>query len=159
MKSVEAFEREEKLISNNRRARHDYYVIQTLEAGIMLNGSEVKSMRAGKVSLQDSYAGFKSHNDDELFLFNLHISEYTQSSYQNHEPKRPRKLLVNKKEAFKLRTQVNAKGVTLIPLSLYFSGPFVKVEIGLCKSKRKYDKRETTKKRETEREIQRKFRY
>ncbi len=159
MRASDIYEREEKTIASNRRARHDYEVVQVLEAGIMLQGTEVKSLRAGKCSLQDAYAGFKSVQEDELWLFNLHINEYEHGNRENHLPKRPRKLLVNAREARKLHTQVNEKGITLIPLSLYFSGHIVKVELGVCRSKKKFDKRESTKERETKREIDRKFKY
>jgi len=104
--------------------------------------------------LQEAYATFQG---EDLYLVNFHIAPYEHGNRENHEPKRPRKLLIHKREAFKLKSAVAEKGVTLIPLSIYFSGHLVKVEIGLCRSKKKYDKRETTKKRETEREIQRKY--
>lgn len=158
MKSTEAFERTEKIISTNRRASHDFLIMQTFEAGIALQGTEVKSLRNGKASLQDSYAAFIDKNSDELYLLNLHISPYSHGNRENHEPKRSRKLLLRQRELKKLKTSVNERGFTIIPLSLYFSGHIVKVEIALVKAKRKYDKRETTKKKETDREIRRKFR-
>jgi SsrA-binding protein len=159
MKSAETYQRKVKLIAQNRKARHDFEVLQVIETGIILQGTEVKSLRIGKCSIQDAYAWFPNQDSNELILVNLHISPYEHGNTQNHEPKRPRKLLVTQREAVKLRTAVQEKGLTLIPLSLFFSGPFVKVEIGLVKSKRKYDKREATKERETDREIRRKFRY
>ena len=146
-----------KQIASNRRAYHDYLIVRTVEAGIMLQGTEVKSLREGKCSMQDCYAAFKSHDSLELFLLNLHISPYSHGNRENHEPKRSRKLLVNRNESVKLKTAVSEKGVTLIPLSIYFSGPYIKVEIGLAKAKRKYDKRESVKERETEREIRKKY--
>ncbi|MCX8054696.1 MAG: SsrA-binding protein SmpB [Ignavibacteria bacterium] len=154
MKTVEVFNREVKTIANNRKARHDFIVLQSIECGIVLYGTEVKSLRQGKCSLQEAYATFQG---EDLYLVNFHIAPYEHGNRENHEPKRPRKLLVHKREALKLKSAVAEKGVTLIPLSIYFSGHLVKVEIGLCRSKKKYDKRETTKKRETEREIQRKY--
>ncbi len=157
MKSTEAFNRIQKTIATNRKARFEFEIIQTLECGVILQGTEVKALRTGKCSLQDAYAGFKSKLDEELYLFNLHISPYEHGNRENHEPKRMRKLLLNKKEAIKLKTAVSEKGITLIPLSVYFSGHLVKIELGLCRAKKKYDKRETTKKRESEIEIRRKF--
>jgi len=158
MKSSSTFERKEKSILQNRKARHDYEITQVIETGIVLRGTEVKSLREGKCNIQDAYAGFPNNNNNELFLMNLHISPYSHGNRENHDPKRVRKLLVTAREAVKLKTAVSEKGITLIPMSLYFSGPYVKVELGLAKAKKKYDKRETTKERETEREIQRKFR-
>ncbi|HPP38785.1 MAG TPA: SsrA-binding protein SmpB [Candidatus Kapabacteria bacterium] len=154
MKSAEILNREVKIIANNRKARHDFIVLQSIECGIVLSGTEVKSLRQSKCSLQEAYATFQG---EDLYLVNFHIAPYEHGNRENHEPKRPRKLLIHKREAFKLKSAVAEKGVTLIPLSIYFSGHLVKVEIGLCRSKKKYDKRETTKKRETEREIQRKY--
>lgn len=158
MKSTNNQDRPEKLITSNRRARHDFEILQTLEAGIVLQGTEVKSLRQGKCSIQDAYAGFPNPNSHELFLLNFHISPYEHGNRENHEPKRPRKLLVNLREANKLKSAVQEKGLTIIPLKLYFSGPFVKVEIALVRAKRKYDKREDTKKKETDKEIRKKFR-
>ncbi len=157
MKSSQNFERTEKIIAQNRKARHDFEIIQSIEAGIVLQGTEVKSLRTGKCSMQDSYAAFTQKDSLELSLLNLHISPYDHGNRENHEAKRPRRLLLTFRELKKLKTSVSEKGITLIPLSVYFSGPFVKVEIGLARSKRKYDKRESTKERETEREIRRKY--
>lgn len=154
MKTQEVLNREVKIIANNRKARHDFLVLQTIECGIVLQGTEVKSLRKGQCSLQEAYATFRG---EELYLVNFHIAPYEHGNRENHEPKRDRKLLVHKREAYKLKSAVQEKGVTLIPLSIYFSGHLVKVELGLCRAKKKYDKRETTKKRETEREIQRKY--
>ncbi len=158
MKSSAQFERTEKLIAKNRKARFDYEIVQTIEAGIILQGTEVKSLRKGKANLQDAYAAFTNKDNNELYLINLHISPYDFGNRENHDPKRKRKLLLNSRELRKLRTSIAEKGITVVPLSLYFSGAFVKVELGLAKSKRKYDKRESTKEREHDREIQRKFR-
>ena len=147
-----------KIISTNRKAFHDYFVVSTIEVGIVLQGTEVKSLRQSKCSLQDAYAGFTEPDSNDLYVINMHISPYEQGNIYNHEPKRKRKLLVKQREAVKLRTAVQEKGFTLIPLSVYFSGRFVKVEIGLVRSKKKYDKREDTKKKDAEREIRRKLR-
>lgn len=159
MKNItENSERKIRLITSNRRALHDYEVVQRLECGIVLQGTEVKSLRAGKANLQDAYAAFPDKNSNEFFILNLHISEYDFGNIANHKPKRPRKLLVSKREASKLRVAVNEKGLTLIPLSIYFSGPFVKVELGLVRAKKKYDKREDMKMKDAQLEINRKFR-
>jgi len=158
MKTANNQERPEKLITSNRRARHDFEILQTLEAGIVLQGTEVKSLRQGKCSIQEAYAGFPSPNSFELYLINFHISPYEHGNRENHEPKRPRKLLVNMREAKKLKAAVQEKGLTIIPLRLYFSGPFVKVEIAVVRAKHKYDKREASKQKETEKEIRKKYR-
>lgn len=157
MKSSVQFERKEKLIAQNRKARFDFEITQVVEAGIVLLGTEVKSLREGKANMQDSYAAFLPKDSNELYVINLHINPYSHGNRENHEPKRNRKLLLTERELKKLRTATSEKGITLIPLSIYFSGAFVKIEIGLAKSKKKYDKRESTKERETEREIRRKF--
>ena len=158
MKPEQTRKRHKKIIATNRKARYDFEIIKTIETGIVLMGTEVKSLRNGRCSLQESYAGFKSHNDTELYVFNLHINPYAHGNRENHEPKRVRKLLVHAREAIKLKTQINEKGMTLIPLSIYFFGHLVKINLGIAKAKRKYDKRETTKKRESDIEIKRKFR-
>ena len=158
MKSADALERKVKAIASNRKARHDYEIVQVYETGIILQGTEVKSLRHGKCSLLDAYATFTDKNSLELYLVNCHISPYDFGNRENHEPKRQRKLLVNRSEAIKMRNAVNEKGITLIPLSIYFSGRFVKVELGLAKAKRKYDKRETLKERDSDRDIRRTFR-
>ncbi len=158
MKSTQQFDRKEKAIMQNRRARHDYEVLQTYEAGIELRGTEVKSLRAGKCSIQEAYAGFLSSDSMELFLINFHINPYEHGTYTNHEPKRKRKLLLNGRELIKIKTAIAEKGLTIIPLSLYFSGPFVKVLLGVVRAKKKYDKREDQKKQDSEKEIKKKFR-
>ncbi|MCX7735783.1 MAG: SsrA-binding protein SmpB [Candidatus Kapabacteria bacterium] len=155
---MELKDRKKKIIASNRKARHDFEILQSIEAGIVLQGTEVKSLRAGKCSFQDAYATFPDKNSYELYLYNFHISPYEQGNRNNHEPKRPRKLLIKQREAEKLFLAVQEKGLTIIPLSLYFSGPFVKVEIALVRAKKKYDKREDLKKREATREINKKFR-
>jgi len=136
----------------NRQAYHDYFVDETFEAGIVLTGTEIKSIRAGKVNLRGAYARVK---DGEVWLEGAHIAEYEQGTYMNHEPTRPRKLLLHRREIDRLVGRVQAKGETLIPLKLYFSGNRAKVEIGLARGKKLYDKREAIKERDTKRELAR----
>ncbi len=145
-----------KIITSNRKARFEYHILQTFEAGIALVGTEVKSLRAGKANLVDSYA---TVNNGEVYLLSLHINEYEQGNINNHEPTRARKLLLNKNEIRKINSQLNEKGLTLIPLSLYFKKGKVKVELGLCKGKKLYDKRESIAKRDFERDQERKIKY
>ena len=156
---MEIKDRTIKTIARNRKLRHDFEILKTVEAGIALKGTEVKSLREGKVSLQEAYAYFPNKDNDELFLVKMHIPPYKQGNINNHDPERPRKLLLHKREAAKLRAAVQEKGLTLMPYSLYFSGRYVKVELCLVRAKKKYDKREAVKERETERNLQRKFRY
>lgn len=151
-------ERKVKVIAKNRKAFHDYTILQTIECGIVLQGTEVKSLRNAKCSLQDAYAGFPDAKNDELFVINMHIAPYDHGNIYNHEPKRMRKLLVKEREAVKLRSAVQEKGLTLIPLSIYFSGRYVKLELALVKAKKKYDKREDEKKKDADKEIRKKFR-
>jgi SsrA-binding protein len=139
----------EKLIASNKKAYHDYFVLQKLEAGIELTGTEVKSLRDGKANLKDSYVIVKG---DEAFLLATHISPYTHGNLQNHEPERTRKLLLHKREIEKLHVQLVEKGLTIVPLRLYFKGNRVKVEIAVVRGKKQYDKRETEKRREADRE-------
>ena len=139
----------EKLIASNKKAYHDYFVLQKLEAGIELTGTEVKSLRDGKANIKDSYVIFKG---GEAFLFNAHISPYSHGNLQNHEPERPRKLLLHKREIEKLHVQIVEKGLTIVPLRLYFKRSRVKVEIAVVRGKKQYDKRETEKRREADRE-------
>lgn len=142
-----------KIISDNRKARFLYEILETYEAGIELVGTEVKSIRAGKVNLADGYAFIKN---GEAWLTNVHISPYQGSSqYFNHEPKRPRKLLLHRKEISQLIGKIEQKGLTLVPLKLYFKGSWVKVSIGLGKGKKLHDKRETVKRRQDQREMSR----
>ena len=136
-------------IAENRKAFHDYHVIDTFEAGVMLLGTEVKAIREGRVNLRDSYAQVEG---GEVFLFNVNISPYSHRGYANHEPLRKRKLLLHKDEIRKLIGRTVEKGMTLVPLRLYFKKGRVKVAISLAKGKKDYDKRETIKRRETERE-------
>jgi SsrA-binding protein len=146
----------EKNITVNRKARHDYEILQTYEAGIVLTGTEVKALREGKANLVDSYANLKN---GEVWLTGAHISEYSQGNINNHEPTRTRKLLLNAKEIRKLIGKINEKGLTLIPLRLYFKNGRVKVELALAKGKKVYDKRESIAKRDFERQQQRKIKY
>ena len=141
-----------KEIAYNRKARHDYFVVETYEAGISLFGTEVKSLRAGTVNLKDSYCGIK---DGEIFAYGVHISPYEQGNIFNRDPLRPKKLLMHKREIMKLFGLVSRDGYTIIPLSLYFSGSHVKMEIGLCKGKHTYDKRDDMADRDAKREIER----
>ncbi len=139
-----------RLVAQNRRARHDYFIDENLETGVILTGTEVKSLRDGRASLQDSYAGEQA---GELFLFNAYIPEYRAANRFNHETRRPRKLLVHRRELNKLLGAVRREGVTLVPLSIYFnSRGIAKVDLGLARGKRKYDKRETEKTRDWNRE-------
>jgi len=128
-----------KVIATNRKARHDYTVIETCEAGIELRGSEVKSLRASKAQLVDAYA---SIDDGEIFLRQLHISPYDPASYDNHDPTRARRLLLHKSEIRRLKTQLDEKGLKMVPLSLYFLNGKVKVELALVRGRREYDKRQ-----------------
>jgi len=144
-----------KIVAQNRKAFHDYFIEETLEAGMVLTGTEVKSLRDAKANLMDSYVLIK---DNEVFLFNCHISPYTHGNLMNHDPVRTRKLLLHKKELVKLQAKAAQKGYSVIPLKLYFKDGRAKAEIGLAKGKRQYEKRETIKKKEADREIQRAMR-
>ncbi len=141
-----------KIIAINRKARHDYFVEDTYEAGIALFGTEVKSVRAGQVNLKDSYCTVK---DGELWAIGIHISPYEKGNIFNREPLREKKLLMHKKEILKLFNYTTRDSYTLVPLSMYFSGSNVKVEVGLCKGKKLWDKRESDAKAEAGREIER----
>src|SRR3990170_6716482 len=142
----------EQVVSTNRKAYHDYFIEETCEAGITLLGTEVKSLREGKANLKDSYALIKGN---EIFLLNCHISPYSHGNIQNHDPLRTRKLLLHRKEINKLWGKLTQKGLTLIPLKIYFNKQGkTKVEIGLCRGKRQYEKREALKEKEAKREIQ-----
>jgi len=151
----DANERTIRTILTNRKALHDYEIVQRFEAGIVLSGTEVKSIRAGKVSLTDAYATFPSKNSNELYLMGAHIQPYAFGNRENHEPTRRRKLLLKVHELERLRSQSEEKGLTIIPLAMYFSGPYVKVELGLARGKKHYDKRATLKEKELKREAQR----
>jgi len=143
-----------KIINTNRKAFRDYIILETIEAGIELKGSEVKSLRAGKINLDDSFARVDEHN--EVILYNTHISPYEEASYLNVEPTRQRKLLLHKKQIARFSAQIMQRGVTLVPLKVYFNERgFVKFELALCKGKKLYDKREGLKRRETDLEMRR----
>lgn len=136
-----------KNIAKNLVARHNYIITDTLEAGIVLTGTEIKSIRNGKVNLKDSYAGIKN---SEAYIYSMHISPYEQGNIFNKDPLRDRKLLLNKREIFRLSGLINQKGYTLVPISLYFKNNIVKLELGIGKGKKLYDKREDLKKKDSE---------
>lgn len=141
-----------KIVCQNKKAFHDYSIEETMEAGIQLLGTEVKSLRDGKANLKDSYVLVK---DSEAFLFNCHISPYSHGNIMNHDPVRTRKLLLHRKEIERLRGKIQQKGYTLLPLKIYFKASHAKVEIGLARGKKLYEKRETIKEREAKRTIER----
>jgi SsrA-binding protein len=150
-----AREQGHKIIARNRRARHDYHIEDVYEAGLVLTGTEVKSLRAGRASLVD---GFGQIAGGEVWLHNVHIPEYTQGTWTNHEPRRIRKLLMHKKEIDRLSRETAERGLTLIPLSLYFSDGRAKVELALARGKRTYDKRHELARRDAAREVDRALR-
>lgn len=143
-----------RVIAQNKKAYHDYFVDEKYEAGIALFGTEVKSIRGGAVNLKDSYCSLKN---GELFVVGMHISPYEQGNIFNREPRRDRKLLMHKREIMKLGGLVTQKGYTLVPLSLYFSGKNVKVEVGLCRGKKLYDKRDALAEKQANREMDRRM--
>jgi SsrA-binding protein len=145
-------EKGRKVVASNRKARHDYAILDTYEAGMALTGTEVKSLRAGRASLVDAFA---QERDGELYLHGMHIPEYTQGTWTNHEPRRTRKLLLNRIEIDRLVGKLKESGLTLVPLSVYFNDGWAKVEIGLAKGKKAYDKRQDLAKRDADREIAR----
>ncbi len=136
-------------------ARYRYEVLEKVQAGLVLRGSEVKSLRQGRVALSDSFARFRS---GELYLVNCHIATYDDASYNNHEPLRSRKLLLTKREIGKIRAKIDQRGQTIVPLSMYFTRGLAKVELGVCRGKATHDRRESLKKREAEREMRRSYR-
>ena len=140
------------IIQENRSARHEYHIIETFEAGLVLSGSEVKSIRSKQIQLKDSYVSFKGH---EAYLQNAHISEYKASSYNNHQPERLRKLLLNKNELDRIYGSLREKGLTCVPLKVYFKKGKIKVEIALVKGKKLHDKREAIKKRDVDNQLRR----
>ena len=146
---------ERKVVASNRRARREYEILDTFEAGIALLGPEVKSLRNGKASLSDGYGVVRR---GEVFLINVHIGPYEKAWRENAEPRRERKLLLHRAEISRLEGKVVERGLTLIPLQLYFKNGRAKVELGLCRGKRRYDKRESIRRRETERDLQRELR-
>jgi SsrA-binding protein len=145
-----------KAIATNRRARFDYEILDTIEAGLSLLGSEVKSLRAGRADLKDSYAGLQGQ---EMYLFGVHIAPYEYARDGGHEPDRPRKLLMHRQEIERMASQVAERGLTLIPIRLYFKNGKAKVELGLAKGKARFDKRETLKRKQADREMERAMRY
>ena len=141
-----------KMIAENRKARFNYFIDDKYEAGIVLKGTEVKSLRLGKANLKDSYARIK---DGEVFVYQMHISPYPFAHYDNHDPLRPRKLLLHKREIKRLYGKVNEKGQTLVPLRIYFKNGKVKLSLALATGKRKYDKREAIRRRDEQRQMER----
>ncbi|WP_449623087.1 SsrA-binding protein SmpB [Robertmurraya sp. Marseille-Q9965] len=144
-----------KVIAQNKKAFHDFFIEETFEAGIVLQGTEIKAIRAGRVNLKDSYAQIKN---GEMFLLGMHISPYEQGNRYNHDPLRTRKLLLHKKEINKLIGETKEAGYSIVPVKLYLKNGFAKVQIGLAKGKKKFDKREDLKKKEAKRDIERAFR-
>jgi SsrA-binding protein len=140
---------------DNRRARHEYHILESLEAGLVLTGTEVKSIRMGGVSIGEAYARFR---DGEAWLLGMHVPPYKEGSFSNEEPNRPRKLLLKREQIAKLTSRVGEKGLTIIPLRMYFTRGMVKVELGLAKGKKLWDKREDAAKRDVAREIARELR-
>ncbi|HET9658229.1 MAG TPA: SsrA-binding protein SmpB [Kineosporiaceae bacterium] len=145
-------ERGRKVVATNRKARHDYHILETVEAGLVLVGTEVKSLRAGRASLVD---GFASINAGELWLEGVHIPEYSQGTWTNHEPRRKRKMLLHRSEIAHLADAVRERGFTLVPLSLYFSDGRAKVELAVARGKKDYDKRQALRERQDKREAAR----
>jgi SsrA-binding protein len=145
-------DKDRNVIAQNKRASHDYFIEETYEAGIVLKGTEIKSMRAGRMNLKDSFARI---SNGEMYLHNAHISEYEQGNRYNHEPTRARKLLLHKKQINTLIGQTQQKGYALVPLKVYLKNGFAKVLIGLAKGKKNYDKRETLKRKDAKREVDR----
>ena len=150
-----AAEQGKKIVARNRRARHDYHIDDVVEAGLVLTGTEVKSLRAGRASLTD---GFGEVTDGEMWLHGVHIPQYTQGTWTNHEPRRTRKLLLHRKEIDRLADSTRERGLTLIPLSLYFKDGRAKVELALARGKRTYDKRHALAERDAAREVDRALR-
>ena len=150
-----AREQGNKIVARNRRARHDYHIDDVYEAGLVLTGTEVKSLRAGRASLSD---GFAQVADGEVWLHNIHIPQYTQGTWTNHEPRRIRKLLMHRKEIDRLSRETAERGLTLVPLSLYFKDGKAKVELALARGKRTYDKRHDLATRDAAREVDRALR-
>ena len=141
-----------KVIATNRKARHEYHIIEKYEGGIVLNGSEVKAIREGKANIKEAYVRF---SDNELFVVGMHIGKYSNEGYSTHTPVRDRKLLLHRKELSKLRKMVDEKGKTLIPLSIYFKGGNVKVEFGLAQGKKLWDKRKAKMEKDIDRQVDR----
>lgn len=147
-------ERSHTVLVSNRKARHFYTILETLEAGIALTGTEIKSLRGGNANLQDSYAMIER---GELWLLGMHIGPYEHGSIANHDPRRTRKLLVTRKEIRKLKTRVQEKGLALVPLSLYIKGRYAKVELAVAQGRKSYDRRQAIAERDAKREIQKRL--
>lgn len=147
-------EKSRKLIANNKKARHDYFVEETYEAGIALHGTEVKSLRLGKCSIKESFIKIEK---GEVFIYNMHISPYEKGNIFNKDPLRVKKLLLHKYEINKLSGKIQQQGYTLVPLNVYLSGSLVKIEVGLCRGKKLYDKRQDIAKRDQRREAEKNF--
>ena len=145
---------QERVVATNRKALHEYFILERYEAGIVLKGTEVKSLRQGSANLQDGYALLRS---GELWLIGMHINPFDKGNINNHDPLRDRKLLMHKKELLKITGKTSEKGLTLVPLRVYFKKNIVKVELGLAQGKKAYDKRETIKKRDVERQLRRDY--
>jgi SsrA-binding protein len=141
-----------KVVAKNKKAYHDYFIEDTVEAGLVLLGTEVKSLRDGRADLRDSYVAIR---EDEAYMLNCHISPYSHGNIENHEPTRTRKLLLSRREIDRLSARAAQKGYSLVPLRLYFKGPYAKVEVGLARGKRLFEKRETIKEREARKDIER----
>ena len=141
-----------KTITVNRKAYHDYHILESLEAGIVLSGTEIKSLRAGRVNIRDAYA---KPDGGELWLYNSYIAPYQAGSHYNHEPNRPRKLLLHRRQIDELMSMTNQKGLTLVPLKIYIKRGIAKLELGAARGKRQYDKRDTVARRDSDREIER----
>ncbi len=148
-------ERPRRVVTTNRKARHLYEVLETFEAGLVLTGTEVKSLRAGRANLADAYAHYR---DGEFFLVHAHISPYEQGNRANHDPTRERKVLLHQHQISRLRAKIEQRGLTLVPLEIYFLGPYAKVKLALARGKRQVDRRQDIAKRDAEREIRRRFR-
>ena len=141
-----------KVITTNRKAYHEYHILEKFEAGLELKGAEVKSIRQGKVSISEAYAAVE---DSQVWVHSMRINPYEQASFEKHDPDRKKRLLLNKREIRKLRTKTLERGLTIVPLRLYFSGKYAKLEIGLARGKKMYDKREALKRKDDQRQIQR----
>jgi SsrA-binding protein len=139
-----------KPLASNRKARHDYEVLETVEAGLQLAGTEVKAMRQGRVQLKDSHVVIQ---DGQAFLVGVHVSPYSHGNRENHEPERPRRLLLHRKEIDRLFGQVQQKGLTVVPLEIYLKGPWIKAELGLARGKKQFDKRASEKEKTVDREM------
>jgi SsrA-binding protein len=146
----------EKLIMKNRKAYHDYHILEKIEAGLVLHGTEVKAIREGKINIKEAYCNFI---DSELYLLQAHISPYSHTGYEHHDPVRPKKLLLNKREIRKLKKKRDEQSLTLVPLSLYWVGNHIKVEVGLAKGKKLYDKRQDIAKKDVQRNIERQMKH